>query len=190
MNFADDVETVPLVFTVEAMVEHFADQGEPGVEQLGEALGRLGRNDGPALLFDLHNEGLLSADAAAAHTGTAWSMAEYPDAYLDHESWRWLFSHAGYTHDGKRSDRPAEAVRLYRGSVPERRADWSWTDRRDVAERYAAGGLGGRPAGQVWTALVEPWRLLCRNDDTDGRNEAEYVVDTDGLQIEAGALSG
>ncbi|GLY38299.1 hypothetical protein Amsp01_043230 [Amycolatopsis sp. NBRC 101858] len=70
---------------------------------------------------------------------------------------------------------------MYRGSVADRRADWSWTDSRDVARTYAAGGFGGRLPGAIWTAMVEPERLLARHTD---RDEFEYVVDTAGLVIE------
>jgi hypothetical protein len=34
----------------------------------------------------------------------------------------------------------------------------------------------------VWTAIVEPWRLLARNLEAR-EGEPEYVVDTDGLAI-------
>lgn len=153
------------------------------IKQLDQARSRIGRNHGPELLWCLHLERLLDPDVAAAHVGEVWCMAEYPDVYLDHDAWRLLFEMAGYTRDGVRVDRPAEPLTLYRGSVRQRRADWSWTDRLEVAERFAAGGIGGRPAGVVWRAVVEPWRLFARIDDEDGRNESEYVVDTQGLVI-------
>ncbi|MEV5718180.1 hypothetical protein AB0L41_30200 [Amycolatopsis mediterranei] len=65
--------------------------------------------------------------------------------------------------------------------MADRRDSWSWTDSRDVARTYAAGGFGGRRPGAIWTALVDPDRLLARNRD---RDEFEYVVDTTGLTIE------
>jgi len=34
----------------------------------------------------------------------------------------------------------------------------------------------------VWEAVVEPWRLLARNTE---RDDHEYVVDTDGLDVTA-----
>lgn len=174
---------VPLVFTVEAMVEHFAIHGEPTGVELFEATGRLGRNHGPALLADLEAEGLLTADAAAVNVGAVWNGAEYPDRCLHRGTWRALFSLAGYTVNGTPAARPDVALTLYRGSVPERRADWSWTDRLDVATGYALGTRASRPIGTVWQATVEPRRLLARNDGPDYRNESEYVVDTDGLDI-------
>ncbi|WP_143086266.1 hypothetical protein [Amycolatopsis saalfeldensis] len=50
-----------------------------------------------------------------------------------------------------------------------------------TARAYAVDGVRGRPSGAIWTALVEPDRLLARNRD---RDEFEYVVDTAGLTIE------
>jgi hypothetical protein len=97
-------------------------------------------------------------------------------------SWRVLFKYAGYTVDGKPAERPPEPLELWRGSVPERCTDWSWTDNRDVAQWYA-NGYRRRPQGTVWQATVEPWRLLARNTE---RNEGEYVVDTDGLVLVEG----
>jgi len=52
-----------------------------------------------------------------------------------------------------------------------------------VATGYAQGTRARRPTGTVWQALVEPWRLLARNEGPDNRDEAEYVVDTDGLDV-------
>lgn len=147
---------------------------------LGTALSRVGRNNGPWLLGSLWADGWLTEGLAAGVVGPAWSAAEFPDRLLDHDEWRSLFALGGYTVDGQRADRPLEPITLWRGSVEERRADWSWTDSREVAERYASGRYG-RPVGVVWRAVVEPHRLLARNTD---RQESEYVVDTEGLVIE------
>jgi hypothetical protein len=66
------------------------------------------------------------------------------------------------------------------GAVAERRADWSWTDSLDIAQTYAHSGIGGRPQSTVWTAEVDPARLLARISE---RNEDEYVVNTKELTI-------
>jgi hypothetical protein len=50
-------------------------------------------------------------------------MSEYPDDALDREAWRTLFARADFTADGRPAERPAGPVELWRGSVPERRAD-------------------------------------------------------------------
>lgn len=173
---------IPLLFTVDELVDFFAaDYGRVTVDDVGTALHRVGRNYGPALLEGLLVEDVLTADVATAHVGPVWSMAEYPDAYLDRATWRELFELAGYTCDGVPAERPTEVFTLYRGSVSERRDHWSWTDDIAVARGYAQGTAARRPSdGVVWTAQVEPWRLLARNLN---RSEAEYVVDTDGLLI-------
>lgn len=176
---------LPDVFTVTEVVNHFAEHGEPDANELGTALLRLGRNDGPALLYDLLMEGLLTADALVPHIGNVWNAAEYPDRHLSHDVWRELFQFAGYTRNGRAEAPPAKPLTLYRGSVPERRADWSWTDRLDIATGYAQGTKARRPVGQVWQATVEPWRLLARNEGPENRDESEYVVDTEGLEIHA-----
>ncbi len=66
---------VPRVFTVEELVEHFAEQGMASTPDVETALCRVDRNHGPALLFDLHCEGLLAPESVAV-VGTVWSMAE------------------------------------------------------------------------------------------------------------------
>jgi hypothetical protein len=130
-------------------------------------------------MWELHEIDQLEANAYLL-AGDFWSSAEYPENALDRSGWRTLFQLAGFTIDGVPAARPAEPLRLWRGSVPERRANWSWTDSREMAVDYAR-GFARRSLGNLWTAQVEPWRLFCRNED---REEFEYVVDTDGLDIE------
>lgn len=172
---------VPYVFTVEEMLRHFLDHDiEPTPDELGDALSRVGRIPSVTLLVDLWHEDMLTPEAATAHVGSVWSDSEYPDKHADRDDWRGLFRLAGYTTDGKPAERPTEPLVLWRGSVPERRADWSWTDNRQIAEKYADATHFQRPLGSVWRSTVEPWRLLARNTE---RNEHEYVVDTEGLTI-------
>jgi hypothetical protein len=58
----------------------------------------------------------------------------------------------------------------------------AWTSDRTVAERFASGTLlrNYGQAGRVWVETVEPWRLLAA---LDRREEAEHVIDTDGLDV-------
>ncbi|MER7309999.1 hypothetical protein, partial [Streptomyces griseoluteus] len=146
-------------------------------------LGRVGRVNGPALLFDAWHRAQIDTATLTATIGSVWSDAEYPDQCLDREAWRELFAAAGFTVDGQPATRPAEPVELWRGTVPERRTDWSWTTDRAVAERFA-GGLRGRKPGRLYRLLAPPHALLCANTE---RDEAEYVVDTTGLAITEGA---
>lgn len=138
---------------------------------------RAGRVHAPALLYAAWEGGVIADDVVAEVIGSVWAMAEYPDRSLARAEWRELFDAAGYTVDGHRSPRPAEPLVLWRGSVPERALDWSWSASREVAERYAAGRVAGRQPGRLYRAVVPPEALLCSNAGHD-RGEAEYVVDT------------
>lgn len=168
-----------VMLTSEEWLEHFLDH-DLDRDSLMTALVRVGRVPAVGLLADLAAEGMLTAELAAEFVGPAWSMSEYPDTHLDHDTWRGLFSLSGYTVDGVPAERPTEPLVLWRGSVPERKSDWSWTDNREVAARYAGGDHYHRPKGIVWRAVVDPHRLLCCNLE---REEREYVVDTEGLTI-------
>lgn len=147
--------------------------------ELDYLIGREGRNSGPGWLAETYGDGKIEAATVAALIGGIWSGTDFPDRDLDRDTWRWLFKVAGFTIDGEPAERPTQPVLLWRGSVPERRTDWSWSTDRAVAERFAAGS-GGRPPGRVYTVLAPPHALLCAYN---GRSEAEYVVDTDGLNI-------
>lgn len=148
--------------------------------ELDYLIGREGRNSGPDLLADAYSDGKVTAETVTALIGGIWSGAEYPDRHLDRDTWRWLFKVAGFTIDGTPAERPTEPIVLWRGSVPERRTDWSWSTDRSVSEGYADGTAARRPTGRLYTVTAPPAALLCANN---GRGEAEYVVDTRGLQI-------
>ncbi|MGY1548283.1 hypothetical protein [Streptomyces sp. MN6] len=149
--------------------------------RFAELLLMVGRLDGPALLFDAWSGETIDASTLTAHVGQVWSMAEYPDAALDRPAWRRLFAAAGFTTDGRPAERPADPVELWRGSVSERRADWSWSTRRAVAESYATGTGARRPTtGRLYRVVAPPSALLAHNT---GRDEDEYVLDTDALTI-------
>lgn len=145
------------------------------VEQLGTVLNWAGRIAGPYLLWDAYDGGVIEGDTVASHIGRVWSRAELPDAALGHDRWRMLFGAAGFTRDGAPAARPSEPVELWRGSVPERRTDWSWSTDRETAGHYAAGSFW-RPPGRLYRLVAPPAALLCANN---GRDEYEYVVDTD-----------
>jgi hypothetical protein len=177
------VPPIPFTTDVGEMVEYFFDNAiEPTPEELGTALVRVGRNNGPALIAGLHCEWRLTPAAATAHVGGAWSAVAFPEDCLDRETWVELFGDAGYTVDRVPAPRPTEPLRLYRGAPVSRRDRMSWTDDLATARRFASGEMWGTEPDTVWTALVEPSRLLCAN--LDGRGEREYIIDTDGLAIE------
>jgi hypothetical protein len=154
------------------------------LEQFEEHLDVAGRVDGPAILLDAWFGKQISAETLAAVVGRVWQMAEYPDSCLPHTVWRHLFAAAGFTVDGVPAERPPGPIELWRGTVPQRRRDWSWTTDRAVAETFAFGHVRRRPTGRLYRVLAPAHALLCANTE---RDEAEYVVDTRGLRItEAG----
>jgi len=188
MTEATSPPTVPLLPVRDLQAEAFAAVAQAAdhrellsTERFAALLLLAGRLDGPALLFDAWFGEVIEVGTLAGHIGRVWSMAEYPDAALDRPLWRQLFSAAGFTVDGRPAKRPDGPVELWRGSVPERRTDWSWTTRQAVAQGYAAGTGARRPStGRMFRTLAPPTALLAHNR---GRDEDEYVIDTDGLEI-------
>ncbi len=182
--------SVPYVFTVEEMLDHFrASCAPPSADDVETAGCRLGRNYYPALVCDLWGEGLLEPAVAAVVVPSAWSDVEFPNRTLDDDVWSLLFALAGYTVDGVPAERPEATMRLWRGALPGHRSGWSWTDDRSVAQWFAERVHNGGQ-GRVWTAEVEPPRMLARMGEGVGRpGESEYVVDARGLTIRADSLS-
>lgn len=173
---------VPKIFDVDDMSQWLRDNLELiDADTFHSAVVTVGRNGGPALLFDMHFSGRMTDAVLAEVIGGVWTGAEFPARSFDPpELWADLFDAAGYTVDGKPAERPTEPLRLYRGATVEHKAGWSWTDDLQVAQRFA-GDLLGRSKGQVWTALIDPADLLARIDD---REESEYVVNPECLVIE------
>lgn len=174
---------LPLLFDVDAVIDYFLEEEGSRVataDELDSALAHVGRVHGPALLSALYGHNLITGAELARVIGVVWSMTEYLDTELGHPRWLELFTLTGYTVDGVPATRPSSSLTLYRGSVPERRDDWSWTDSLETAQSYAYRGIGGRPQSTVWTAEVDPARLLARISE---RDEDEYVVNTTGLRI-------
>ena len=136
----------------------------------------------PALFAELvhrADEYGIEPEDFSEFVGSAW--VGVAAQHLDREWWRRLFEAAGYREDDELTDRPAQPLVLWRGAIPEFRANWSWTDHGDAAHMYASGWWVQQEIGIVWRAVVEPERLFARL--SHGRH-AEFVVDTDGLTIE------
>lgn len=150
---------------------------------LDRCAGAIGRNDVPALVFDMYvvdRTLKLSRRDMAGVVADAWSAAEYPQRGWDVECWLLLFRANGYSHDGQAARQPAEPVTLYRGCDAAARFGMSWTTDLEMARKFAYGGLRGRAVGQVYTAVVEPEHLLAYIGKS-GRDESEFVVDPRGL---------
>jgi hypothetical protein len=153
--------------------------GVLSLEQFEDALNMAGRIHGPALLLEARIFRVITDATITATVGPVWGDAEYPEGSLARANWLDLFTVAGFTIDGKPADRPVEAITLWRGSVHARRRRMSWTSDRAQAQRFAD-GVRGRPPGKLYQTLAPPHAILCINN---GRQEAEYVINTRGLTI-------
>ena len=173
-------QPTPILLTVEEWLRYFSDADRVTADDLALAMGRVGRNSSPTLVCDLYMEDMLEPELAAWAVPDAWSDAEHPMVMIEESVWRLLFEFAGYTENGKSAARPAGPLTLFRGSDAEHRFGWSWTDRVETAQWFADRVIHAE-RGQVWRATVPPDRLLARI--TEGREEHEWVVDTQGLEI-------
>jgi hypothetical protein len=150
--------------------------GEMDTETFDEAALDLGRNEGPALLFDLHCQRIIDVGEHPAVVASVWTTAEFPESKYDPRTiWVDLFGEAGYTHDGKRAPRPSEPVTVYRGCSHDRRFGMSWSTDVDRARWFADRDLG-KGKGHVYVVTAPPESLLAFIHEF-GRSEAEYVID-------------
>ena len=76
--------------------------GKMDAETFATACMQVGRNDGPALLFDLHDGGALVVHLHPEVVADVWSMAEWPANNVPAGLWVDLFKKAGFTRDGNR----------------------------------------------------------------------------------------
>lgn len=140
-----------------------------------ECESRVGRNSGPALLFDLHARGAIDISANPSVVALVWSGPEYPERCLEPAIWIRFFKLAGYTYNGQPAEPPTEPVGIYRGATYEGRFGMSWTTDIETARKFAFEGMRGRPRGAVCAATVEPAGLLAYIDEKRP-GEAEFVV--------------
>lgn len=153
--------------------------GEMDLEKFELARGHVGRNDGPALLHDLHYAGSINICDHPGVVADAWSMAEFPASLLPQETWIELFEEAGYTADGRTALRPSQYVTVYRGCHPERRHGMSWTTDIERARWFAERDLG-QGLGMIYVLNAPPESLLAYIQDAS-RGESEYVVNPEVL---------
>jgi hypothetical protein len=160
---------------------YYHHDGPMDLDTFEDCAAAIGRNAGPALLFDLRYRGDLQLRNAPGVVASAWCAAEYPEGLIDpRELWVELFTEAGYTHDGYPAPRPPAPVELFRGCTEGRQDGMAWTSDLEVARRFAT-GLRARQPGHVYTATVDPEFLLAFIHTQHGRGEAEYVVSPEGL---------
>lgn len=104
----------------------------------------------------------------------AWPDAEYPAHLLDPMIWWEMFTEAGFVSDCLHHRPPRRARTLWRGCAPGHEHGMSWTNRREVAERFA-GRFASRYGGVVVSVVAPPSAVLARFLHV--RDEAEFVLD-------------
>jgi hypothetical protein len=158
---------------------YYRYDGEMDGATFSTALMHVGRNDGPALLYDLYAAGSLSIYEHPGVVAEAWSMAEFPTNLLPAEEWVELFEEAGYTEDEKPAPRPRQAVTVYRGCSTDRRHGMSWTTDIERARWFADRDLG-HGTGLIYVFNAPPESLLAFIHDSS-RGEAEYVINPESM---------
>lgn len=154
-----------------------------------QALANVGRDNGPALLFDLYHAGALDIGECPSVVAHAWSMAEFPESHFDMpETWRDLFERAGYTHEGRPAPRPSAPVTVYRGCHHKRRFGMAWTADLERAQWFADPERR-EGAKHVYVHRADPWELLAFINES-GRHEAEYVIDPEYLNDSTVGVNG
>lgn len=129
------------------------------------------------LLDDLERMGHRVGDSALTRlVPRVWDLCSWPMGTLPRERWVALFRDAGYSHDFEPAERPAGALRLFRGSDAAGAEGMCWSTNLDVARWLAL----PYDEGWVYEAAVEPERLLAFVAPV---YEDQFVVDTTGLEI-------
>lgn len=136
-----------------------------------------------ALLAGLLHLGKLRSEEAQLLVPRAWDRVGRPMGLLTREQWVALFRCGGYTHEFEPAERPDRAQRLFRGSDAAGALGMCWSANVDVA-RWLASGYDD---GHVWSAAVEPWRLLAFMATG---YEDQFVVDTQGLERQMELVEG
>jgi hypothetical protein len=162
---------------------------------------RYGRGKARELL-DLWRGGDLHGHELTYALMVVWREAVFPTSMLPLDTWREMFTAAGFIRDGFAVDPPAEPVTVYRGVVNDRVArrlvrkhsrgqitapefGWCWTGSvetaRTLAMKPVQGETGGCLPWAVYRATVPPGALLMHLTALP-----EYVVDTSaaGVAIE------
>lgn len=102
-------------------------------EHLVAALDSLSRFEAPAFISELDAAVGLPVDELRPIVARLYSYSGYPLLCLPEMRWFELFKRVGYTVDGEEAERPTTPVQLWRGALPDFRANWSWTSSRGMA---------------------------------------------------------
>lgn len=149
--------------------------------QFQQATSRAGRNESPAILFDLQAQGLIPAAVLPAAVRTAWHDPDHPERCVEPAQWAAWFRAAGLVNEaGEPLERPA-TLQVYRGASRREAATgvygMSWTTSREQAAWFAREFWRRQPDSVVYAATIPGTVLLA--DLQDGpRSEHEVVLDT------------
>jgi hypothetical protein len=132
-----------------------------------------GRNDMPALLFDLYAAGRIDPTILRAVLPGVWVGAEWPEACVPRRTWISWFRLAAFAP-------PPAPVTIYRGSIPRFARGMAWTSDPEKAAWFARrwAVLRHPRVAHVYTVAAPPEAILADMDALfEGRAEAEIVVD-------------
>lgn len=166
---------------IQAAVDFHRGQRTMDSGEFLSVLTHAGRNAGPRMLYVLDHLGGIAPGEYLDIVPWVWSLAEFPGQAMSNSQWLALWGKAGFTIDGEIAPRPKQPLRLWRGAPRSHRRGMSWTDDRARAQWFADNRMDRD--NRVWTALVEPRRLLARIHEV-GRGENEWVINTRALTIE------
>lgn len=152
------------------------------VTDLQATLAEAPHEAGSQILWHAWQSQEIARDELGQHLATVWGrVGKQRYTSLTRAQWRQLYRSAGFTRNGQPAPAPGTLV-LYRGASAEYARNWSWTDRLDIAEQYAR-----NQRGEIWT-VTPPGSAVLAYRDTPLLNLNEYVVDTDGLDIQPVSL--
>jgi hypothetical protein len=103
-------------------------EGSPlSLDDVGLLMLSVGRTNGPFIVSQLFESGLLREEDLPALVTAAWSMAEFPMRMIPRLEWIRMWDSAGYSVDGRPAQRPIGSRTLYRGAPRSRRFGFAWT---------------------------------------------------------------
>ena len=142
---------------------------------------RVGREYGPAVLFDLYGQSLITDETLGAVIGGVWAAAEHPADSIAPEDWAVWFRTVGVRNSaGERVNTPA-GLQVFRGAdATEKEAGefgMSWTTNRDSAIWFATAYAHRRINRPVVYSTIAPASAVLADLRDDERNEKEIVLD-------------
>ncbi|WP_353111556.1 hypothetical protein [Microbacterium sp.] len=147
----------------------------------------LGRNETPALLAELVDDGRLDdLDDLAIAIEEAWTMADLPLLALPRRRWIELFERVGFLSDSVRSEalKPRMPLTLYRAATAHdrRTPGLAWSPDLDKAIFFQQYNSRYTPYPLfLFAATVEPHQMLAYFHQS--RGEDEYIVNISNRSI-------